>query len=187
LETAQKALSKEKSSRSAVAKALVDERVVQKVVEQALKKSIKELSKTWRPPILCSVPLATSWPANELNMVILRDGAKLQLAKSEEKLLAAKEELKTQGQSLESGWHALSRCEISSNTVITSAVAHVAALFKNHLLDLDVEILRKDFIVDDTARETLVASAYDAAQDFVSSYDFTSLTESEDNDSPRYL
>jgi hypothetical protein len=60
LETAQKALSKEKSSRSAVAKALVDERVVQKVVEQALKKSIQELSKTWRPPILCSVPLATS-------------------------------------------------------------------------------------------------------------------------------
>jgi hypothetical protein len=81
----------------------------------------------------------------------------------------------------------LSRHEISSNTVITSAVAHAAALFKNHLHDLDVVILLKDFIVNDSVRETLVASAYDAAQDFVSSYDFASLTESEDNDSPRNL
>jgi hypothetical protein len=71
--------------------------------------------------------------------------------------------------------------------VITSAVAHVVALFKNHLPDLDVEIPRKDFIIDDTTRETLVASAYDVAQDFVSSYDFASLSESEDNDSHRNL
>jgi hypothetical protein len=69
--------------------------------------------------------------------------------------------------------------------VTTLAVAHAVALFKNHLPDLDVEILHKDFIVDDTACEALVASAYDAAQDFVSCYDFASLTESEDNDSPR--
>jgi hypothetical protein len=82
---------------------------------------------------------------------------------------------------------ALSRREASSNTVITSAVAHAAALFKNYLPDLDVEILRKDFIVDDTTCETLVASAYDATQDFVSCYDFASLAESKDNDSPRNL
>jgi hypothetical protein len=99
--------------------------------------------------------------------VILRDEAKLQLAKIEEKLKATKEELKTQGQSLESAWQALSRHEISSNTVITSAVAHAAVLFKNHLPDLDVEILCKDIIVDDTVLETLVASTYDAAHDFV--------------------
>jgi hypothetical protein len=66
-------------------------------------------------------------------------------------------------------------------------ISLVVALFKNHLPDLDVEIFRKDFIVDDVARETLVASACDAAQDFVSSYDFTSLTEPKDNDSPRDL
>jgi hypothetical protein len=71
--------------------------------------------------------------------------------------------------------------------MISSAVAHAVALFKNHLPDLDVEIFHKDFIVDDVARETLVASACDAAQDFVSSYDFTSLTEPKDNDSPRDL
>jgi hypothetical protein len=52
--------------------------------------------------------------------------------------------------------------------VISLAVAHAVALFKNHLPDLDMEILHKDFIIDDTTHETLVASAYDAAQDFVS-------------------
>jgi hypothetical protein len=71
--------------------------------------------------------------------------------------------------------------------VISSTVAHDASLFKNYLLDLDVEILRKDFIVDEAAREILVASAYNAAQDFVSSYYITSITESKDNGSPRDL
>jgi hypothetical protein len=52
--------------------------------------------------------------------------------------------------------------------VISSAVGHAVALFKNHLPDLDMEILHKDFIIDDMTHETLVASAYDAAQDFVS-------------------
>jgi hypothetical protein len=39
--------------------------------------------------------------------------------------------------------------------------------------------------VDDAKHETLVSSTFDVAQDFVSSYDFTSLAESDDNDSPR--
>jgi hypothetical protein len=50
-----------------------------------------------------------------------------------------------------------------------------------------MEILCKDFTVEVTERGTLVTSAYDAAQDIVSSYDFASLAESEDNDSPRTL
>jgi hypothetical protein len=54
---------------------------------------------------------------------------------------------------------------------------------KNHLPDLDMEILCKDFTVDDTEREILVNSAYDAARDFVASYNFSSLTESDDNNS----
>jgi hypothetical protein len=41
--------------------------------------------------------------------------------------------------------------------------------------------------VDDAERETLVSSAFDAAQDFVSSYDSASLTEFGDNDSPKAL
>jgi hypothetical protein len=39
--------------------------------------------------------------------------------------------------------------------------------------------------VDDAERETLVSNAFDVAQDFVSSYDSTSLAESEYNDNPR--
>jgi hypothetical protein len=71
--------------------------------------------------------------------------------------------------------------------MISSAVAHAAVLFKNHLRDLNVELLRQDFTVDDAERETLVSNAFDAAQDFVSSYDFTSLAESDDNDSTKAL
>jgi hypothetical protein len=41
--------------------------------------------------------------------------------------------------------------------------------------------------VNDAERETLVSSAFDAAQDFVSSYDSASLIESDDNDSPKAL
>jgi hypothetical protein len=41
--------------------------------------------------------------------------------------------------------------------------------------------------VDDVERETLVSSAFDATQYFVSSHDFTSLVESDDKDSPKAL
>jgi hypothetical protein len=71
--------------------------------------------------------------------------------------------------------------------MISSAVAHAAALFKNHLPDLNMELLRQDFTMDDVEHEILVSNAFDAAQDFVSSYDFTSLVESDDNDSPKAL
>jgi hypothetical protein len=71
--------------------------------------------------------------------------------------------------------------------MISSVVAHAVALFKNHLPGLNMELLRQDFTVDDLERKTLVSSAFDVAQDFVSSYDFTSLTESDDNDSPKPL
>jgi hypothetical protein len=71
--------------------------------------------------------------------------------------------------------------------MISSTVTHAAALFKNHLPDMNMELLRQDFTVDDVEHETLVSSAFDAAQDFVSSYDFASLAESDDNDSPKAL
>jgi hypothetical protein len=50
-----------------------------------------------------------------------------------------------------------------------------------------MEILHQDFTVDDAERETLVSSVFDAAQDFVSSYDSASLAESDDNDIPKAL
>jgi hypothetical protein len=71
--------------------------------------------------------------------------------------------------------------------MIFLAVAHVAVLFKNHLPDLNLELLRQDFTVNDAERKTLVSSVFDAAQDFISSYDFTNLVESDDNDSPEAL
>jgi hypothetical protein len=96
-------------------------------------------------------------------------------------------DLKAKGLLLESTQQALTKREGSTNMIISSAVAHTAALFKNHLPDLNVEILRQDFTVDDSEREALVFSAFDAAQDFISLYDFTSLVESDDNDSPKGL
>jgi hypothetical protein len=77
--------------------------------------------------------------------------------------------------------------ESSFNMMISSTVANAAALFKNHLTDLNMELLCQDFTVDDAERDTLVSSAFDAAQEFVSSYDFASLAESDDNDSPKAL
>jgi hypothetical protein len=71
--------------------------------------------------------------------------------------------------------------------MIFSAVAHAAALFKNPFPGLNMELLRQDFTVDDAEHETLVSSAFDATQDFVSSYDSASLAKSDDNNSPRAL
>jgi hypothetical protein len=81
----------------------------------------------------------------------------------------------------------MSKREDSFNMMIFSAVAHAAAMFKNHLTDLTMELLRQDFTVDDAERETLVSSVFDVAQDFISSYDFTSIVESDDNDNPKTL
>jgi hypothetical protein len=41
--------------------------------------------------------------------------------------------------------------------------------------------------VDDAERESLVSSVFDVAQDLISLYDFASLVESDDNDSPKAL
>jgi hypothetical protein len=38
--------------------------------------------------------------------------------------------------------------------MISSTVAHVVALFKNHLPGLNMELLSQDFTVDDAERET---------------------------------
>jgi hypothetical protein len=69
--------------------------------------------------------------------------------------------------------------------MISTAVANAMALLKSHLPDLDRELLCKDFAVYEAECEVLTCSAYDAAHEFVLSYDFSILVESEDNDSPR--
>jgi hypothetical protein len=119
--------------------------------------------------------------------VIRADEAVLRLKNTESRLEAAKEDLKNQMQLLESARKTSSKRENSFNMMISSAVAHAAALFKNHLPDLNMDLLRQNISVDDAERETLVSNAFDAAQDIISSYDFTSLVESDDNDSPKTL
>jgi hypothetical protein len=117
--------------------------------------------------------------------VIRADEAILRLKNAESRLEAAEEDLKNQKQLLESARKTSSKREDSFNMMISSAVAHAVTLFKNHLPDLNMELLRQDFTVDDAERETFVSNTFDAAQDFVSSYSFTSLVESDENDNPK--
>jgi hypothetical protein len=119
--------------------------------------------------------------------VIHADEAMLRLKNTESRQKAAEEDLKNQRQLLESAWKTSFECKSSFNMMISLVVAHAVALFKNHLPDLNMELLRQDFTVDDVERETLVSNAFDAAQDYVSLYDFASIAESDDNDSPKAL
>jgi hypothetical protein len=119
--------------------------------------------------------------------VIRADDAMLRLKNVESRLKVAEEDLKNQRHLLESARKTSSKRESSFNMMISSTVAHAAVRFKNHLPDLNMELLRQDFTVDDAERDTLVSSVFDAAQDIVSSYDFTSLAESNDNDRPKAL
>jgi hypothetical protein len=158
LETARKALSIEQSARSEA--------------EQILQQS-KNVNAT----------LSLKLDNVETSLAIKQN----KLDRKSKALKTVEADLKAKGLLLESAQQALAKHKGSANMMISSAVAHTAALFKNHLPDLNMEILRQDFTVDDSESEALVSSALDAAQDFVSSYDFTSLVESDDNDSPKGL
>jgi hypothetical protein len=84
-------------------------------------------------------------------MKIQLEACEEKLTRCEERLTVAndkhnavKEKMKTQGQLLDSAQQALSKQELSS-----LAVANAVALIKNHLPDLDMEILHKNITVDD--------------------------------------
>jgi hypothetical protein len=172
LEMAQKAMSAEQSARSKAEQALAEERSAKQVAEQILQQS-KDVN----------AALSLKLDNVETSLAITQD----KLDWKSKALETVEADLKAKGLLLESAQQALAKREGSANIMISSAVAHTAALFNNHLPDLNMEILRQDFTVDDAEREALVSSAFDAAQDFVSSYDFTSLVESDDNDSPKGL
>jgi hypothetical protein len=172
LKTVQKALSAEQSTRSKVEHALAEERSAKQVAEQILQQS-KDVN----------VALSLKLDNVETSLAITQD----KLDRKSKALETVEADLKAKELLLESAQQALAKREGSVNIMISSAVAHTAALFKNHLPNLNMEILRQDFTVDDAEREALVSSVFDAAQDFVSSYDFTSLVESDDNDSPKGL
>jgi hypothetical protein len=172
LETAQKALSAKQSTRSKAEHALAEERSAKQVAEQILQQS-KDVN----------VALSLKLDNVETSLAITQN----KLDRKSKALETVEADLKAKGLLLESAQQALAKREGSVNIMISSVVAHSVALFKNHLPNLNMEILRQDFTVDDAEREALVSSVFDAAQDFVSSYDFTSLVESDDNDSPKGL
>jgi hypothetical protein len=117
----------------------------------------------------------------------LREQAEAKLTDTEKRLAAAEGEKKDQGLLLEMAQQALSKCEDSFVLMISTAVANSMALLKSHLPDLDVELLRKDFTVDEAEHEVLTNGAYGSAHKFTSSYDVSSLIESEDNDCPQKM
>jgi hypothetical protein len=190
---AQKVMSDKKSTRLEAENTLAEERAAR----QATKKSPQQ-SKDANATLALELENAqTSLVATcdkldskskALNFQVIRAvEVMLRLKNAERRLKAAEEDLKNQRQLLESAQKTSSKCEGSFNMMISSVAAHAAVLFKNHLLDLNMELLCQDFTVDDEERETLLSSAFDAAQDFVSSYDFASLAESDDNDNPKAL
>jgi DNA repair exonuclease SbcCD ATPase subunit len=193
LSATQKALSDEKSVRLEAENSLAEEMAARQAAEESLEQPkddnatlALELENVRTSLVATSDKLASKLKALDFQ-VIHADETVLRLKNAESKLKATEEDLKNQRQLLESAQKASSKCEGSTNMMISSAVTHDVALFKNHLPDLNMELLRQDFTMDDAEREILVSSAFDAAQDFVSSYDFTSLAESDDNDNPKAL
>jgi hypothetical protein len=111
----------------------------------------------------------------------------VKLTDTEKRLAAIVGEKIDQGLLLEMSRQTLSKREDSSVLMISIAVANAMALLKSHLLHLDVELLCKDFAIDEAEHEVLTNGAYDAAHEFVLSYDFSSLAEFEDNDNPQNM
>jgi chromosome segregation ATPase len=183
------ALSKEKTAWSTINRSLAEEKTAWHVAEQAVQSSNDSKNElTWelestKASLTVTHDKLTSKSAAIDVTVIQEQQAKIQLTTAEEKLKAAEEKLQTQEQSLDSPRRELTKWELSSSMVISSA----AAQFKNHLPDLDMEVIHKDFTIDDAKQEALANSTYDAAHRSMSLYDFSSLTESDDNNSPRTL
>jgi antirestriction protein len=193
LKAAQKALSNEKSARLRGENSLTEERAARQAAKQSFHQSndanatlVLQLETAQTSLIATRDKLNSKSKALDFQ-VIRADEDVLRLKNAENQLEAAEEDLKNQRQLLESAQKTSSKHENTFNMMISSAVAHAAALFKNHLRDLNMELLHQDFTVDDVERNTLVSNVFDVAQDFVSSYDFTSPTESDDNNSPKAL
>jgi peptidoglycan hydrolase CwlO-like protein len=98
-----------------------------------------ELENTHKSPAATHDKLDSKLQALDFQ-VIRADKAMLWLKNAESRLKAAKEDLKNQRQLLESAQKTLSKRENSFNMVISSVVSHVAALFKNHLASLNMEL-----------------------------------------------
>jgi chromosome segregation ATPase len=193
LKAAQKALSDEKSVRLRAENSLAEEKAARQAVAQSLQQSNDANATLALELETAHTSLAATRDkldnkSKALDFQVIRaDETVVRLKNAKSRLKAAEEDLNNQRQMLESARKTSSKHERSFNMMISSVVAHATALFKNHLPDLNMELLDQDFTADDAERETLISNTFDAAQDFVSSYDFTSLAEFDDNDSPKAL
>jgi chromosome segregation ATPase len=169
LKAAQKALSNEKYVRLEVENSMAEAKAARQAAEQSLQQSKNanatlalELENAWTSLAATHDKLDSKSEALDFQ-VIRADEAMLQLKNAESRLKAAEEDLRNQMQLLESAQKTLSKRESSFNMIISSAMTHAVELFKNHLPDLNMELLRYDFTVDDAEHETLVSSAFDAS------------------------
>jgi chromosome segregation ATPase len=169
LKAAHKALSNEKSVRLEVENSMAEAKAARQAAEQSLQQS-KNANATLALELenartsLAATRDKLDSKSEALDFQVIRaDEAMLRLKNAESRLKAAEEDLRNQMQLLESAQKTSSKCKSSFNMIISSAMAHAVALFKNHLLDLNMEFLRYDFTVDDAEHETLVSSAFDVA------------------------
>jgi predicted nucleic acid-binding Zn-ribbon protein len=96
----------------------------------------------WSPsPVLHEQSLQQSQDVN-VTLSLELENAQTSLAATRDKLDSVEEALKNQRQLLESARKTSSKHESSFNVIISSTVAHTAALFKNYLPELNMELLR---------------------------------------------
>jgi hypothetical protein len=75
-------------------------------------------------------------------------------------------------------WHPLKKNlterDYYSSEVISSTVAHVVALLKSYMPNIDPELIRKEYqCKDDDERDALIEGVFDAAKHFIFEYDFS--------------
>jgi hypothetical protein len=187
------ALFEEKNTRSTIVKALAKAQQTLKYSNAEKAKLSQALKTTQAVYIVTQDNLASK--SKELDdMVIweqedntLQEQTEAKLADLEKKIKVVEGKKKDQGLLLKTARQVLSKHEDSSILMISTAVVNAMAPLKSHLTDLDVKLLRKDFAVDEADHESLISGTYDATHEFLSSYDFSSLAEFEDNDSPRNM
>jgi hypothetical protein len=147
-------LSDEKSARLRADNSLAEERAARQAAEQSYQQSNDANATLVLKLETAQISLAAT--RDKLNnkskvldfQVIRADEAVVRLKNAESQLKAAEEDLKNQKQLLESVRKTSSKREDFFNMMISSVMAHAASLFKNHLPDLNMELLHQDFTVD---------------------------------------
>jgi chromosome segregation ATPase len=148
LKATQQALSDEKSAQLRAGNSLAEEKAARQAIEQSFQQSNYANATLAFELETAETSLAAKHDKLDSKLkalnfqVIHADEAMLQLKNAESRSEATEEDLKNQRQLLESARKSLSKRESSFNMMISSAVAHAATLLKNHLPDLNLELLR---------------------------------------------